>query len=108
MELTDKTEDNVKANDIILKLREVHNMTQSSLRELRVPENLVQLNTTFIPNFDKLLPDDVTTLFRDIKELTIMYYNAHGFSQREISRRLGGLSTIAVSKTLKEKKNGKK
>lgn len=105
--LTEKPEDNATAESIIESLREVHNSTQETLRDLRVPENVIQLNTAFIPEFDKLLPDDVTQLYQDIKKLSIMYFNAQKFSQREISRRLKGESFVAVHKILKENKNDK-
>jgi len=106
--LLENEQDNATAISILQKLEEVHNSTQGALRELNVPENLIQLNTTFFPEFDKLLPAEVNQFYQDIKKLTIMYYDTNGFSQREISRRLKGESHVAVRKVVKsEQKKAK-
>ena len=81
------------------------NTVEQTLRELGVPENLIQQEVMFIPDFDKMLPDDVERVFQRVRFLTISYYNSHGFSQREISRRLGGTSLLSVNKYLKEIRN---
>jgi hypothetical protein len=81
------------------------NSVQQTLRELGVPEAILQQETMVLPEFDKLLPDDVERVFQRVKFLTITYFDEHGFSQREISRRLKGESVRAVNKFLKENKD---
>ncbi len=102
MILTENPEDNARAESILLKLREVHNSTQEALRDLRVPENVVQLETRFLPDFTKLLPEEVGIVYLEAKGAAIAYYHTHGFSQREISRRLKGESVLSVNKAIKE------
>ena len=102
MLLTENPEDNASAESILLKLKEVHKGTQEALRDLRVPENLVQVATTFLPDFERLLPDEVTAFYREVKQPTVAYYHTHGFSQREISRRLKGESVYAVHNAINE------
>lgn len=102
MILTENPDDNARAESILLKLREVHNSTQEALRDLRVPENFVQLETRFLPDFTKLLPDEVAEVYLEVKKAVVSYYHAHDFSQREISRRLKGESVQAVNKLIKE------
>jgi hypothetical protein len=105
--LLENERDNATAESILHKLREVHNSTQEALRELRVPENLIQLNTAFYPEFDKLLPAEVTEIYGDIKKLSVLSLDAQGFSQREISRRLKGESHVAIRKVIKNDKSKK-
>jgi|WetSurSiteA1Bulk_404760.scaffolds.fasta_scaffold05680_2 hypothetical protein len=87
---------------ILHDLMEYINAVQNTLRQLEVPENLIQQETLLLPDFDKMLPDDVEVVFQRIRFLTINYYYTHGFSQREISRRLGGTSVLSVNKYIKE------
>ena len=75
---------------------------QELLREARMPENLIQLQTMVLPEMSALLPEEVEQIFQDIKRLTVLYYHARGFSQREITRRLGGQSLYTVNKMIKE------
>jgi hypothetical protein len=102
MQITENKDDNEKAELILQKLREVHKSTQEALRDLRVPENLVQLNTQFLPEMEKLLPDEVTDLYLRIKIEAVLYYTSHGFSQREISRRLKGESVLAINRLIRK------
>lgn len=50
----------------------------------------IELYLTNIPNFDKMLPEDVMKIYDAMKENVILYLHRVGLSHREISRRLGG------------------
>ena len=107
MLVTDK-EKNKQAETILHDLIEYINNVQRVMRELGVPENIMQQETMLLPEFDTLLPDEVERIYQKVKFLTITYYDDHGFSQRETSRRLMGESHAAVNRKLKEIKNEKR
>ena len=96
--------DKQKAKEIIDVLLEVMDKTKEALSELGMPANMIELNTNFHPDFEKLLPEEVITLFREFRLEMVLYLNRRGFSQREISRRMGGSSQKTVNKVLKESK----
>lgn len=102
--LTTDEEKNKRAESILHDQMEYINTVQKALRELNIPESVVQEQTMVLPDFTKLLPDQVEAVYQQVKFLTINYYDKHGFSQREISRRLKGESHVAVRKVLKNEK----
>lgn len=101
-DLTTEPEKEEQIQSILHDLIEYINTVQKTLRQLGVPENLIQQETIVLPEYDKMLPDDVERVFQRIRFLTINYFYTHGFSQREISRRLGGTSVLTVNKYIKE------
>ena len=102
--LTTDKQKNQQAESILHDQMDYINKVQEALRELGIPEALVQENTVILPDFDKLLPEQVEAFYQQVKYLTINYFNDNGFSQREISRRLKGESHVAVRKILKGQK----
>lgn len=86
--------------------QQVENIKEA-LRVAGVPEPLVAAYTFNLPNIAKMLPEDVVKLFKDFREIVIFYLDNHGFSQREIERRMGGDSLFSVNNIIK-KHNQKK
>jgi hypothetical protein len=101
-DLTTDREKEEQIQSILHDLIKYINAVQATLRQLGVPENLIQQETMVLPEYDKMLPDDVERIFQRVRFLTIDYFHTHAFSQREISRRLGGTSVLSVNKYLKE------
>jgi hypothetical protein len=93
---------NNKIEQVLQAHEQYQQNTQELLRELRVPENLVQLYTTKLPNFAVLLPEEVSGMYQSIKKATILYFQSRGFSQRETARRLKGESVFVVNSILKK------
>lgn len=52
------------------------------------------------PDFTKMTQKEALELFLEIRRELIFYLSENGFSQRQISRNIGGSSQRAVSNTL--------
>lgn len=76
--------------------------TKAALKELGLPENLVELHTAKLPDFNKLLPEEVLKIFHDLRSYVVLYFHNRGFAQREIARRLGGSSQRVVFEIIKD------
>ena len=57
-----------------------------------------------LPDFNKILPNEAVALFLGFKRELIWFLSKKGYSQREISRRLGVTSVRSVNEILKEDK----
>lgn len=79
---------NEKQKEILMAFRTSITNYQEALRLTGLPEPLIELYVTNIPDFSKLLPDDVLGVYKDIRVMVILYLDALGFSQREIGRRI--------------------
>lgn len=77
------------------------NITEA-LRLAKVPEPLIAVYTFNLPNLDVMLPEDVVKLFKEFRELVIVYLNRLGFSEREISHRISGDSYTSVGNILEK------
>jgi hypothetical protein len=80
---------------------------QEALRVAECPDTLVDCyvlsSVLTVCDFEKMLPEDVIKLFKDIRTIIILHlYNAIGLSEREIARRIGGSSIHIVRKILEE------
>lgn len=91
-----------KVKEILNSHKEMTKNVCEALRQANVPEPLIASYTFNTPNIDKMLPEDVLRLFKDFKKIIILYLNKMGFSQREISRRIGG-NLVLVNQTIREK-----
>ena len=93
-----KSEDKVK--EVLDIQKQVNENTKEALRQLGLTENLVELHSAIMPNFNKLLPEEILQIFKSLKEYTILYFHNLGLSQREITKRIGGLSLKVVNNTV--------
>lgn|SRR3990167_3761782 len=84
---------------------EVKENTRKLLREMKIDEPTISLYTTTLlelgfPNFEDVPPRQMREFYRKIKEVTIVYFNNKGFTQRAITRELGGSSQRYVNNFL--------
>ena len=77
---------------------------REALRIAEMPEQMIVYQTINLPALERLLQEDVLNFFNEVKTMTIFHLSNLGFSNGEISRRLGGNSEVTVSKILKEYK----
>lgn len=80
------------------------NTFKAILRAEGMTETSIESTLFQLPDFDKILPDEGVVLFLGFKKGLIWFLSKQGYSQREISRRLGGTSVRAVNEILKENK----
>ena len=81
---------------------------RNALRKGGLSEREIILNTINLPEFEKMLPEDVLRLWQELKIMFILYLRNHlKLSLREIETRLKGDSYVSINKLLKEvtKKN---
>ena len=100
--MNDTELDEVKSNEILGKYREMVSGIREALRLAGMPETMIVFNTINLPDLKKLLPEDVVKFYNEVKVMTILYLHDIGFSNQEISRRIGGNSNVAVASILKE------
>lgn len=82
--------------------------TKEAMRLAGVPAPLIALYTFNLPNLDNILPDDAINLFKQFREMVILYLHHTGFSKREIVRRVGGPSLFIVQNAIKQLNDDKK
>ena len=76
--------------------------TREALRLAEVPESLAVNYTINLPEFDKLIPEDIVALYHDLRKLMTISLFEMGLTSGEIARRLGGNQYHIVWKILKE------
>lgn len=77
---------------------------REALRLAGMPETLILFNTLNLPDLSRMMPDDVVKFYQEIKVMIILYLDGLGFSRREITRRIGGHSTMIVNDILNKYK----
>ena len=95
---------NQKVQEALAILERVFNNTKQILVDCEIPANLIESYMTRVPDFNKMYPDEVVKFYQGIRHEMISYLNRKGFSQREISRRLGGSTHRIVNLELKKEK----
>lgn len=96
---------NNKVQEILNIYKQTLENTQNALKEADVPDNMIELYLSRLPDFNKLLPEDVVKIFQDFRKAFVIYLDKRGFSQREIARRMGGSSQIMVHQILQEERD---
>ena len=91
-----------KVAPILQDFEEYHNNLGRLLKDIGIPQNLIEQYTMWYPKFSNLLPGEVIDFYLATKEQTIRYLLSKGYSQRKISRILGGTSPASVSRQIKE------
>ena len=81
-----------RKEEILMSYRTYVENTKNALRLLDFPESSILTNTINLPDFDKLIPEDVVKFYRDIRKLVVFHLNRNSMSAKEISRRMGGAS----------------
>ena len=76
--------------------------TREALLLSGVPNKLIFFYLFMPPKLEEMIPEDVVLFYREIRKNVVIYLRQSGFTQREISLRLGGSSYHIVSKILKE------
>ena len=94
--------ENNQVNKILISYKEQTKNISEALRLAKVPEPLIAVYTFNLPNLDAMLPEDVVKLFKEFRELVIVYLNRLGFSEREISHRIKGDSYTKVGDVLEK------
>lgn len=94
--------DDIKSNEIMGEYRDMIVNIREALRLAGMPETMIIYNTINLPDLKKLLPEDVVKFYNEVKVMTVLYLNDIGFSNSEISRRVGGNSATVVAQILKE------
>lgn len=91
-----------KAQEILVAYTQMVENTQEALRLANVPEPVIVSSTINLPDFRKMIPEDVVKLYRDMRKLVVIHLFQIGLTQGEIARRLGGNSYHIVQQILKE------
>lgn len=94
-----------KVKEILQAYREVIGKTEEALRLAGMPDNMIAVWTINFPTFNRVIPEDATKIYKNIRDSLIIYLDSLGFSIREITRRLGGSGTTSVFETLKQYKD---
>lgn len=89
-----------KSQDILKSFHTSVENYREALRLSGVSEASAQYLTAPLPNFNRMLPTDIKSYFQMVKEAVILHFSEIGFSHREISRRIGGSSTPAISEII--------
>lgn len=94
--------EDLKVNEILGKYKEMVSNIREALRLAGMPEAMIIYNTINLPDLKRLLPEDVMKFYSEVKVLIVLYLHELGFSNAEISRRIGGHSNVVVAEILKE------
>lgn len=86
--------------EIIKTYKEQTANIQEALRLSGLDESAVQFKTLNLPDLQKMNPEQIQKFYTYIREVVVLYFNDNGFSEREISRRLGGHTRNMVQKIL--------
>lgn len=93
-------------NSIVQEILQTYNgalqATWSALREAGVPDSLVYVYTFLPISKSGLFPDDMSTLFKSIREDVILHYYRLGLSPREIAKRIGGSSYRIITDVINQ------
>jgi len=93
-----------KQKEILVKFAEAIKNFQEALRLAGMSETSILYNTINLPDFDKMLPDDVIKFYHQVKEMVVLYFNSLSLSRREIERRLGAHSRVYVKEVIDKQK----
>lgn len=86
-----------KVNFILKSYKESINNVREALEVAKVPRSLAELYMVNLPDFEKMIPDDAVSLYKEIQIMLILYlHNIVGLSYREIVRRTGGNSVGGI------------
>lgn len=94
--------DEKKTKQILESYKEMVQNVQQALRIAGMPEAMIVYHTINLPDLERMMPEQVVNFFSEVKIATILYLSDHGFSTREIERRLGGTSAMTINQILKE------
>lgn len=75
---------------------------REAMRLASVPDALVEVNLTYLPNFKRMIPEDVVKFYHDLREKVILYFYELGFSRRSIGRIVAHDNYYTVVKTIKK------
>lgn len=87
---------------IIRDLEEYHNNIESVMKEMDIPQNLIEQFSMWYPRFSKLLPGEVVNFYQFTKRQTVEYLLSKGYSHRAIAREMGGESATTINRLIKE------
>lgn len=93
---------NEKTQEILTKYKEMVLNIKEALRIAGMPERMITIETMNFPDYDKMIPEDVIKLYREVFRFTILYLHKLGFSYRQITTKLGGNSYVIIQKTIAE------
>lgn len=82
--------------------RNFRDNTREILSDSGVPDNLIEMYLYEPPVYNKLMPEELITLYQEVRTQLILTLDGRGFSQREISKRLGGSTQKTISVFLKK------
>lgn len=91
-----------KIKEILDTYKETILKIEEALALAGVPSNLIPIYTIYFPQFQRMLPEDAIKIFKNLRELLIIYLRELGFTHREIARRIGGSGTTTVFEILKK------
>lgn len=77
---------------------------KSALIKAGLSERESNWKTLNLPDFQKMLPEDVLNFYKDLRTLVILYLHQLGLSTREIEKRLKGDSYGSVQNILEANK----
>ena len=61
---------------------------REAMRVAGVPEALIEKNVVYLPDYKKMVAEDVLQFYENVKKKTILHFDALGFSRRSIANLL--------------------
>lgn len=93
---------NSKIQEILQAYNGALKSTWEALQTAGVPESLTYVYTFLPVSKSGLFPDDMSILFKSIREDVILFYYKLGLSPREIAKRIGGSSYRIIVDIIKQ------
>jgi len=90
-----------KQEEILTILEQTRKSAREVLRASEMPQNEIEKVVNPLPDFEKLLPEEVISIYSRIRIEMVLYLHDRGFSQREIAKRMGGSTQPVMHKILK-------
>lgn len=100
---------NEQVEELLISYKIAVTEIRRALKEAGLSERQTDWILINLPDFTKMLPEDVLDFLKELRVKVILYLSKLGFSTREIEKRLKGDSYGSVQNVIEaERKEGKK